>query len=85
MMKHELKQLRRSIEARIRAGDVPDWSWPQHVQLIEAIDAVLHDLSLMPDRAGRTHWLSDRVHLLEAPARESRVSASIERLKARHH
>jgi len=33
-------------EARLKAGNVPDWSWQQHVQLIEAVDAMLHDMSV---------------------------------------
>jgi len=33
-------------EARIKSGSVPDWSWQQHVQLIEAVDAMLHAISM---------------------------------------
>ena len=63
-VQHELKQLRRWTEAKIKAGTVPDWSWPHHVQLIEAIDAVLQDLSLMQNQGQRRSLLSDRIHLL---------------------
>jgi hypothetical protein len=45
-LKTELQQVRAMAEARIRSGNVPDWSWPQHVQLIEAVDAMLHDISV---------------------------------------
>ena len=45
-MKAQLQQLRTIAEVRLRSGTVPDWSWPQHVQLIEAVDAMLHDISV---------------------------------------
>ena len=45
-MKDDLERVRGWAEARIKAGDVPDWSWRHHVELVEAIDAVLHDLSV---------------------------------------
>ena len=45
-MKDDLEKVRDWAGARIRAGDVPEWSWHHHVQLIETIDAVLHDLSM---------------------------------------
>ena len=45
-MKTELQKVRAMAEARIRSGNVPDWSWQQHVQLIEAVDAMLHDISV---------------------------------------
>jgi hypothetical protein len=45
-VKTELEKVRAMAEARIKSGSVPDWSWPQHVQLIEALDAMLHDLSV---------------------------------------
>ena len=45
-VKSELQRVRALAEARIKSGNVPDWSWSQHVQLIEAVDAMLHDLSV---------------------------------------
>lgn len=45
-MKTELQKVRAMAEARIKSGSVPDWSWPKHVQLIEAVDAMLHDISV---------------------------------------
>ncbi len=45
-MKAELQRVRDMAEARIKSGTLPDWSWQQHVQLIEAVDAMLHDMSL---------------------------------------
>ena len=45
-MKSELQKVRALAEARLKSGRVPDWSWPQHVQLIEAVDAMLHDISV---------------------------------------
>jgi len=45
-LKTELQRVRAMAEARIKSGSVPDWSWQQHVQLIEAVDAMLHDISV---------------------------------------
>lgn len=45
-MKTQLQELRSMAEIRLRSGTVPDWSWQQHVQLIEAVDAMLHDISI---------------------------------------
>ena len=46
VLKTELQKVRAMTEARIKSGNVPDWSWQQHVQLIEAVDAMLHDISV---------------------------------------
>jgi len=81
-VKHELKQVRRWAEGRLRAGQVPDWSWDQHVRLIEAIDAILHDLSVMPDRTEPAHWLSDRIRLLPSVSRQ--VKSSLEKVRRSH-
>jgi hypothetical protein len=45
-LKTELQRVRAMAEARIKSGSVPDWSWQQHVQLIEAVDAMLHAISM---------------------------------------
>jgi hypothetical protein len=45
-LKTELQRVRAMAEAQIKSGSVPDWSWQQHVQLIEAVDAMLHDISI---------------------------------------
>ena len=50
-MKSELQRVRALAEARIKSGSVPDWSWSQHVQLIEAVDAMLHDISVSESAA----------------------------------
>jgi hypothetical protein len=47
-MQNELEYVRDQAKARIQTGGIPDWSWYHHVTLIEAIDAVLHDMSMMP-------------------------------------
>jgi hypothetical protein len=46
-VKSDLQKVRALAEARLKSGNVPDWSWPQHVQLIEAVDAMLHDISVV--------------------------------------
>jgi len=45
-VKSDLQKVRALAEARLKSGNVPDWSWSQHVQLIEAVDAMLHDISV---------------------------------------
>lgn len=72
-MKTQLKELRALAELRLRSGAVPDWSWPQHVQLIEAVDAMLHDLSVAETASPARHY-SGKLRL---------VSENSERLVAR--
>jgi hypothetical protein len=45
-VRRELEKMRHWAEARLKAGAVPDESWQHHVQLIEALDAVLHDVAV---------------------------------------
>lgn len=72
-VKTQLKELRAIAETRLRSGAVPDWSWPQHVQLIEAVDAILHDLSVAETAMHARHY-SGKLRL---------VSENSERLVAR--
>jgi hypothetical protein len=46
-LKPELEDLRARARSRIESGAVPEWSWAQHVALIEAIDSVLHDMAVL--------------------------------------
>lgn len=46
-MKRELEEMRAWARNRLQNGTVPEWSWPQHVALIEAIDSVLHDMAVL--------------------------------------
>jgi hypothetical protein len=50
-MKNELEHVRDWAKGEIQAGRVPPSSWEQHVKLIEAADALLHDISVMPSLA----------------------------------
>ena len=50
-MKNELEHVRDWAKGEIQAGRVPPSSWEQHVKLIEAADALLHDISVMPNLA----------------------------------
>jgi hypothetical protein len=45
-VKKELEQVREWTRDRLQSGAVPDWSWSQHVNLLDAIDALLHDMSV---------------------------------------
>lgn len=68
-MKTQLKQLRALAELRLRSGTVPDWSWPQHVQLIEAVDAMLHDLSVAETAPQARHYSGQLRLVSENPER----------------
>lgn len=84
-MKDELEKMRNWTAARLRSGAVPDQSWPQHVRLIEALDAMLHDISVAendpPQRryAGRALRLvgADTQHAPRAGAHTKRKPASL--------
>ena len=63
-MKTELQRVRAMAEARIKAGDVPDWSWQQHVQLIEAVDAMLHDISVAENALHAKRYTGGKLRLV---------------------
>jgi hypothetical protein len=46
VVKKELEQVREWTRDRLRSGAVPEWSWSRHVNLLDAIDALLHDMSV---------------------------------------
>jgi hypothetical protein len=64
-VKNDLEKVRDWAEARIKSGHVPDWSWPQHVKLIEALDAVLHDMSVAGNPSRSRRYRGRILHLLE--------------------
>ena len=65
-MKSELQKVRAMAEARIKSGSVPDWSWPHHVQLIEAVDAMLHDISMAESPQHAKRYTGSRLRLVAA-------------------
>ena len=64
-MKNELEKVRNWAEARIKSGNVPDWSWQQHVTLIEAVDAMLHDISVANDAPATSQRSARNLRLIE--------------------
>lgn len=52
-MKRELEEVRVWARNRIESGAVPEWSWSQHVALIEAVDSILHDMAFSAEDARR--------------------------------
>jgi hypothetical protein len=60
-VKHELEQVRIWARNRLQSGAVPEWSWQQHVNLIDAVDSILHDMAVLntglaePDRRASNH------------------------------
>lgn len=63
-MKSELQKVRALAEARIKSGSVPEWSWPRHVQLIEAVDAMLHDISVSETASQARRYTGSPLHLV---------------------
>jgi hypothetical protein len=82
LVKNDLQKVRDLAEARIRAGNVPDWSWQHHVALIEAVDAVLHDISVANDTSRSRRYTGQVVRLAE---REGRASIPSKRKADRLH
>jgi hypothetical protein len=54
-VKNELEHVRDWAKGEILDGRVPPSSWYQHVKLIEAADAILHDISVMANVARSGH------------------------------
>jgi hypothetical protein len=63
-LKTELQKVRAMAEARIKSGSVPDWSWQQHVQLIDAVDAMLHDISVTEQAHGAKRYTGNQLRLV---------------------
>ena len=79
-MKSQLQELRSMAEVRLRSGTVPDWSWQQHVQLIEAVDAMLHDLSVAENAHQDRRYAGGQLRLVSdnrARLTERRKSGSL--------
>ena len=77
-MRRELEKMRHWAEARLRAGAVPDESWHHHVQLIEALDAVLHDIAVA-EGASRSTLRLVRPGIQHAANDENRRSTLLRR------
>lgn len=78
-MKHELEQVRIWARNRLQSGAVPEWSWQQHVNLIEALDSILHDMATHganPTRLDRPR--PNRLRLLRDAATQGLTELSLE-------
>jgi hypothetical protein len=72
-LKSELQRVRAMAEARIKSGSIPDWSWQQHVQLIEAVDAMLHDISLAENARPAKRYAGGPLRLVTENPEKPRV------------
>jgi len=81
-MKNDLQKVRDWAAARIKAGNVPDWSWHRHVKLIEAVDAVLHDISVASASSSPRRHSGRDLRLIERENRTSVPSESSIKRKA---
>src|SRR5262249_48725977 len=87
-VKSELQKVRELAEARIRTGNLPAWSWNHCVALIEAIDTVMHDVSVegnasnSPRRSLQEFRLLDRANGHNDNVREE---AGLARKRGKRH
>jgi hypothetical protein len=65
-VKNELERMRNWAAARLRSGAVPDQSWPQHVRLIEALDDMLHDISVAENTPPPPRYTGRALRLVRA-------------------
>lgn len=78
-MKHELEQVRIWARNQLQGGAVPEWSWQQHVKLIEAIDSILHDMAtLSPRPAELDRRTSNQLRLVRDAAAQALTELSLE-------
>src|SRR5262245_29459325 len=79
MVKHELEQVRIWARNRLQSGAVPEWSWQQHVNLIEAVDAILQDMArLVADSTERDRRSSKHLRLVRDAAAQALTELSLE-------
>lgn len=76
-MKRELEEMRAWARNRIESGAVPEWSWPQHVALIEAIDFVLHDMAVLTVPAASHRPASNGLRLVATDDARSLTELSL--------
>ena len=78
-VRHELEQVRIWARNRLRSGAVPEWSWQQHVDLIEAVDAILHDMATLDaNSADRDRRASKHLRLVRDAAAQALTELSLE-------
>jgi hypothetical protein len=82
LVKNDLQKVRDWAAARIKAGNVPDWSWHRHVKLIEAVDAVLHDISVASASSSPRRHTGRALRLIEREDRTSVPSESSTKRKS---
>lgn len=78
-MKHELEQLRIWARNRLRSGAVPEWSWQRHVNLIDAVDSILHDMAMLDAQpAELERRKSNHLRLVRDAAAQALTELSLE-------
>ncbi len=78
-MKHELEQVRIWARNRLQSGAVPESSWQQHVNLIEAVDAILHDRAVLSVPAAELdRRRSNHLRLVRDAAAQALTELSLE-------
>ena len=78
-MKHELEQVRIWARNRLQSGAVPEWSWQQHANLIEAVDSILHDMAMLnAGSAERDRRASNHLRLVRDAAAQALTELSLE-------
>jgi hypothetical protein len=78
-VKHELEQVRIWARSRLQSGAVPEWSWQKHVDLIEAVDSILHDMATLgADSAELERRRSNHLRLVRDAAAQALTELSLE-------
>lgn len=77
-MKRELEQLRLWARNRLQSGVVPERSWQQHVTLIDALDAILHDMAMLNATTEADRPASNQLRLVQNAAVQGLTEMSLE-------
>ncbi len=78
-VKHELEQLRIWAGNRLRSGGVPGWFWQRHVNLIDAVDSILHDMAMLDAQPAEIERrTSNHLRLVRDAAAQALTELSLE-------
>jgi len=75
-MKNELERVRDWAKGEIQSRSVPAWSWDQYVKLIEAADAILHDMSVTANYSKSAQRRGRHFRIVAAEDQRGRIAHS---------
>jgi hypothetical protein len=77
-VKRELEQVRIWARSRLQSGAVPEWSWQQHVNLIEAVDSILRDMAVLGAHPAERDRQANHLRLVRDAAARALTELSLE-------